>query len=116
MNDVCVDSPHDITNNVVNYFSSVFSDDYLTFPFPHQTTLLHFQLSEILVEGVRCSLVSLKSSSTMIQDCIPSLILNRCSFSLFYPLYKILRKNFTFGKIPSSCLFILLQILVEKKI
>ena len=95
VNGVIVDSPQDIANQMVDYFSSVL------FQMTHLLLLTHIKPLSIIFNGLKSQLKMFVVfwPLTMGPDGIPSLILNRCFSSLCYPLSKLFRKSITSHKI-----------------
>ena len=102
LDDRWITSPGDMADCLAEFFSSVFVTSVPVDPQPHQESDVLFRWCDVTVEDVRKILVSLKQTANAGPDGLPSVVLNRSSGALCYPLCGLFRKSIAAGKIPMS--------------
>ena len=100
VNGTLSDDPQIMSNKFVEAFASVYVDEILDNPSPHQ--LGQSEISDIAftVEDVKLQLESLKCDSAMGPDNLHPILLKRCASVLAPAFYIIFRSSLDYGMVP----------------
>lgn len=102
INNVLTDDHMAMANIFADSFASVFSDQPLHNPFPHQTSDALIETIEFTISDVAQQLNSLNTDSAMGPDNIHPRLLKECSEQLAYPYYLLFKKSISAGCLPLS--------------
>ena len=96
------DDAKDMANTFVEAFASVFVDEVIPNPRPHQRGTGTISSVAISVDKVEEVLKTLNTDSAMGPDNLHPFLLKKCSASLSYPFYLIFTKSLNLGLVPDK--------------